>query len=193
MTQKNTQEVELRALLDKNTFDSIKVRLLKLGAEVCGSERLVDTYFCPKEIESFDALEMDEIGAYSLRLRRSPNNVDLNIKVITQQGDHNSWEEHEVIVDSYEEAHKILEFIGFKNFITITKNRFKYKIGVVNIFLEDIKNFGFAIEAEIVTTRDKGDVAKKTIRELFNKLSIPSEKIVQKSITNLIMREKAKL
>ncbi len=191
MKQKRTQEIELRALLDRDEFDSIMERLARFGAEVCEDERVVDTYFCPKDVMSFDALEMNNLGSYSLRLRQSGNSVDLNTKVITRQGDHNSWEEHEVVVDSYEETKKILESIGFKSFITIAKNRHKYKLDNMGIFLEDIDDFGLAIEVEIMATEDEDDEAKRKIGGLFDRLNISSDKIVPKSITNIIMREKA--
>ena len=62
----------------------------------------------------------------------------------------------------------------------------------VSISLENIKDFGLGIEAEIMTTKDKEDSAKAKIDEVLSEIGIGSSKVVEKSITNIIMREKAK-
>lgn len=192
MSEENTQEVELRALISREEFDAIGRKLIELGAKTDVTEKVEDTYFCSKEISSFDALEMDDVGSYSLRLRKDSKGSNLNIKVITQSGDHNSWEEHEIAVDSYEQANTILELIGFKSFITIIKARQVYTLNGIRVFLEDIEDFGTALEAEIVTTKDEGEYAKKRIKDLLGQLDISSDRIVPKSISNIIMRQKAR-
>ena len=55
--------------------------------------------------------------------------------------------------------------------------------------VEDIKNFGPVIEAEIITSRKRETAAKQKILNLLTDLEIKKEQIVKKSVTNLLMRK----
>jgi len=99
-------EVELRALVkDAELFQH---QLKEKGAEYKNSSYLCDIYFCEKRATSVSDVEMDEIGSYSLRLRVARKNdvetITINTKTITTTGDHNAWEEHEIIVDNFKEV-----------------------------------------------------------------------------------------
>ena len=97
---------------------------------------------------------MDEIGSYSLRLRVARKNdvetITLNTKTITNTGDHNAWEEHEIIVDNFKEAALILSMTEFKPFFKLEKHRHTYVINEMEVLVEDITDFGGAIEVEIM-------------------------------------------
>ncbi len=193
----NIQEVEKRALLNSSEYIAIKEKLERLGASKNGKIHLKDVYFCSNNVRSFSEVEMDAVGSFSLRIReqskneKDPEEVTINAKIITRKGDHNSWEEHETKVRSAYEASAIFKAIGFKPFCTIEKDRLTYKLDGVNILLEDIKDFGLGIEAEIITTKDESDAAKAKIDNTMAKIGITNSKIVEKSITNIIMREKS--
>ena len=197
MEEKRVQEVEKRALLNSSEYEVVKNKLITLGASNEGVVNINDTYFCRKDTKSFSEIEMKEVGSFSLRLREQseadkPKETMMNVKVITRQNDHNSWEEHEILVGSMDEATAILKAIGFKPFCTIKKKRLAYTLEGVSISLENIEDFGLGIEAEIMTTKDKEDSAKAKIDEVLSEIGIGSSKVVEKSITNIIMREKAK-
>jgi len=186
------QEVEKRALLERSDYESILGRLTELGAERVKKLGVNDVYFCPNATKSFDELEMNDVGSYSLRIRKQTEEevtkTTINVKIITQKGDHNSWEEHETGVGSAEEVADIFKAMGFKPFCTINKTRDVYRLEDAKLFLEDIEGFGLGIEAEIMTTKEKGETAKAEIDRIFGSLGIPEDKVVKKSITNLIMR-----
>ena len=59
--------------------------------------------------------------AYVLRVARKNDveTITLNTKTITNTGDHNAWEEHEIIVDNFKEAALILSMIEFKPFLNL--------------------------------------------------------------------------
>ncbi len=197
MEEKRIQEVEKRALLNNSEYEAVKDKLIALGAFDEGVVNINDIYFCKNDAKSFSEIEMKEVGSFSLRLREQseegkPKETMMNVKVITKQNDHNSWEEHEILVGSVDEANAILKAIGFKPFCTIKKKRLTYRLEGVSIALENIEDFGPGIEVEIMTTKDKEDLAKSKIDEVFSKIEIESSKIVEKSITNIIMHEKAK-
>ena len=190
-----TQEVEKRALLKESEYLEISKKLEGLGAELTKKVNIKDIYFCPVNVASFAEIEMDSVGSYSLRLREQKNGNDeevtLNVKVITQEGDHNSWAEHETIIDSPEAMTDILKAMGFKPFCTIDKSRQVYLLKDMEISLENIKDFGLGIEAEIKTSMEKSNEAKIRIDDVFKRLGIPSDQIVPKSLTNIIMKQKS--
>jgi len=194
MNEKN-HEVELRALLAEDQFKKISDELKKHGASLKGEDKLTDIYYCLKKVKTFAEIEMDEVGSYSLRLRKTEKDgeqkTDLNIKVITNFGDHHAWDEHEITIDSFEEMDKIITSIGFKPFVMIEKVRRSYDLEDMSINLEDIKDFGLAIEIEIMTQKEKSEEAKNKIRGFLKKIGIDEDKIVPKSVTNIIMKQKA--
>ncbi|MEM0143308.1 MAG: CYTH domain-containing protein [Candidatus Parvarchaeum sp.] len=196
MEDKQTQEVEKRALLDRSEYEAVRSKLLELGATDKGTVSVEDVYFCNKEVKSFSEIEMNDVGSFSLRLRRqsvegASEETIMNVKIITKENDHNSWEEHETSTKSLEESSAILKAIGFKPFCTIIKTRDTYTLDGVDVILENIQDFGLGVEAEIITTKDKGDEAKAKIDEILSRLGIDNSKIVKKSITNIIMHERA--
>jgi adenylate cyclase class 2 len=195
-TNITTQEVEKRALLKESEYEEISKKLEELDAKLIKKVNLNDVYFCPIKIKSFAEIEMNTIGSYSLRLREqhkdNNNEITLNVKVINQEGDHNSWTEYETEVDSLENMNNILRILGFKPFCTINKSRVVYKLKDIEISLENIADFGLGIEVEIKTSLDKVKDAKTRIDMLFKKLNISLDQIVPKSLTNVIMAQKSK-
>jgi len=192
----NKQEVEKRAILPLDQKQAIKDRLVEQGAKLNGEIFVRDIYFCPNSVKSFKEIEMDEVGSYSLRIReeRKGNKIqkDMNVKVITSYGDHHSWAEHEIGISSLEDTEAILKAIGFKPFCRIEKTRQEFKLANKNVFFEDISGFGLGIEVEILTTPEKAEKAKVEIDDFLHVLGVNDSQIVPKSITNIIMRQKAK-
>lgn len=190
---KNNTEVELRALVkDPN---KIKGNIEKTGARFVGLSSLHDIYFCSKPISRIEEVEMDEVGSYSLRLRKyskdKVKSTTLNTKTITKKGDHHAWEEHETKVEDFSEAAKILLMTEFKPFFELKKTRYEYKLGNLGIFVEDIEDFGGALEVEILTTHGTEDLAKEKILEFLAKIGVSKESVVPKSVTNIIMKQRA--
>jgi predicted adenylyl cyclase CyaB len=185
---KKKHEVEYRALIDTKTFAS----LLALGKKKFKDSfqdalTIEDSYFCPSHVTKFSEVEMNDIGSYSLRLRREVMDgqviTTLNTKIIRNTGDHNAWLEHETGLSSYEECEKILRAIGFKSFFSFKKTRYSFCDRDIHICLEDIENFQPAIELEIMTTEDNVAEAKKELLNYMTKNGIEKEAIVKKSIT----------
>lgn len=181
------QEVEIRAILSPQQKEEI-YNHLKEEATYQGSKAIKDIYFCKKEILSFSEIAMKEIGSYSLRLRAATKGdsttFSLNSKVITQYNDHNSWKEYE--------TRAILKTIGFKEFFTLEKRRDTFTKLDVAFHLEEIQGFQPALEIEILSTKEQSDITKQRIFTLLEKMGIYAEQIVPKSITYLLMEEKAK-
>lgn len=189
-------EVEYRALITLEVFEKlINKGKNEFPESFKGPLIIHDAYFCQKNIKDFHEVEMDKIGSYSLRLRREIKNetttITINTKTIRNEGDHNAWLENEVNISSFEECKKILETIGFKIFFELKKNRFSFQDGEISVCLEDIDGFRPAIEVEIITSPDKTIEAKNKLLDYFFKNQIEKKAIVEKSITNFLMRKKA--
>lgn len=194
--EKNNQEVELRVIIERGDKKIIEQDLINIGAIKKETIEIADSYFCPEKVKSFSECEMNEVGSFSLRIRETKvgekQETELNMKVITNRGDHHSWEEHEVLVDSKEEMKDILELTGNKCFIEIIKTRTKYEFGDTTINIEDIKDFGLGIELETITNKENSEKAKIAQKSILKMLNISEDKIVPKSITNIIMKTKSK-
>jgi len=190
------QEVELRALLTPAQKRSMQAFLENKEFRFVKKEKVRDAYFCATTVKNFSGVEMNEVGSFSLRVRESLINkkkvVELNTKVITRFGDHNAWDEHEVVVSGYEEMVAILVAIGFKQFFSLQKVRNVYKKSSLSVFFEDIKDFGACVEIEMMTTASKSDAAKEKIKGLLFELGVAEKQIVKKSVTNLLMRNRSK-
>lgn len=189
---KNT-EIELRALI-KNV-KSLRKKLEKKGVIFITSHTLHDIYFCYKGYCHLKEVEMHEIGSYSLRLRKTNKDgqelITINTKTITNKGDHNAWEEHESTVDSFEETAKMLTLTEFKPFFELKKIRYHYKLDNLNIFIDDISDFGPCIEVEILTVPEETEQAKEQIFKFLKSLDINPNNIVPKSVTNIVMNQRA--
>lgn len=187
-------EVELRALVkDAKNFQE---KLKQKGAIYQNSSYLCDVYFCEKNASSVKDVEMDEVGSYSLRLRVARKDdkeeITVNTKTITNQGDHNAWEEHEVVVNSFKEAAKIMLTTEFKPFFKLEKHRHTYAINGMEVLVEDITDFGGAIEIEIMCAPGEEDGSKEKIKNLLiTDLGLSESDIVPKSVTNIIMKQRA--
>lgn len=193
---KKTYEVEYRALLTPNIF----LKLLKIGEEdyapsFRGPITIKDKYFCPQKVKSFKKVEINKVGSYSLRIRTETKNCknifSINTKTITNHGDHNAWVENETNIDNPKEVERILEIIGFKCFFSIKKIRYSYKFKNISVFLEKIDDFGYIIEVEIITTEKQSIKAKSELLQFLDMFGVSKDKIVAKSVTNIIMKNKS--
>lgn len=188
-------EVEIRAHLGDTK--SFKKNIKKLGAKPVTSLYICDIYFCKKTAKKVEDIEMDEVGSYSLRLRKlkkgaTKEKFTINTKTITNYGDHNAWEEHEVEVSNFSEPAKIFTATEFKPFLKLEKERFIYTLDNMEICVENIVDFGGAVEIEIMCSNSEEVIeAKQKIKNFLNKCGMDNTSIVSKSITNIIMKERA--
>lgn len=194
MENRKNIEVEIRALV--KDFGLLRENIIAKGAKFCGESYLLDIYFCPQNIFKLEDVEMNQIGSYSLRLRKMKNesgdfHILLNTKTITNHGDHNAWEEHETALNDFEEMLDILKTIGFKSFFELEKTRFHYECGGLGIFLDDIENFGACIELEKMVSVGEESAAKQEIVKFLESIGINENQILPKSVTNIVMKERA--
>ncbi len=192
----HTKEVEVRAILPKERMSKFLASVQENCLVKHDPIRIIDTYYCPVAVHSFEEIEMDAVGSFSLRLRQqtSPDGtvVELNSKVITSTGDHSAWDEHEVLVSSFDDADALLRGIGFKPFFTLKKTRTVFDFEGLNLCLEDIDDFGLGIEVEVMTDDAGVDSAKQRIYDFLKSHGVEQDDIVEKTITNMLMHKWAR-
>lgn len=187
-------EVELRAIIDNP--NALQDTLIQKGVRYVHSSYIKDVYFCKKTAMSVADVEMDEVGSYSLRLRLSQvddNEITtLNTKTITSHGDHSAWEEHELQVYNFREATLILLATEFKPFFELEKYRHIFQYDGMEILVEEIKDFGGSVEVEIMCTAGEEQKAKAKIFDfLVHEIGLAESALVPKSVTNIIMKQRA--
>ena len=190
------EEVEIRAILDSKKRAVIETKLTERGAKFEDKAQITDIYLCPSSVNSFEEIEMNKVGSYSLRIRKQitdeQEEVSINTKIITTEGDHNAWQEYEIDVSSFDVALAIFRAIGFKPFFTLEKDRYIFKLDNMTICVEDIVGFGSTIEIEVIADASASQRAKKEIRTFLKEMDIDNNQLVPRSITNLLMQQKAK-
>lgn len=195
-TNSNLQEIEIRATLTIEQYDLIKVKLNELNSNMIKSEYIKDDYWCKSNAKSFEDIKMDAVGTYSLRTRYrktgEKEKSDLNMKVITTEADHNAWDEHEVIVDNYESATKILTSLSHKIFFHLEKDRETYEVNGYTIVLENIKDYGYVMEVEKMGLAENSENIKSEIKKfMLEILNISEKQILAKTINYILMQEKS--
>lgn len=192
----NFQEVEKRIILTKEQRDRIFDDLKSIGGEYLKTQKIEDSYFCDKNCKSFAETAMKNVGSYGLRIRKKIDDdiasFQLNIKVITEDDNHHSWEEHEVRVDDEKEMSEILNALGQKMFFKFSKERHVFKYDNLEILIEDIEGFGPIVEVEGKTTFDQSEQMQEKIIETLKKLRLNPDNIVPKSVTFILMDKGSK-
>lgn len=181
-------EIEIRAFVQ--SFEGVRKRIRELGGRKIKEAKIIDHWFCPEEVESFKGTAMEEIGDFGLRVRGANGSYELNCKVINKKGDHNAFEEFETEVENGKQVIKILKNIGMKKFCVVKKFREVYRFSGFNINIEDIEDFRPVIEIEKIS--DKEGEFKERILKIIDKLGIPRENVIEKSITYLYMKRHSK-
>lgn len=189
------QEIEIRALCNHRDRTSIRDKILAMGGVSKGVSSIHDVYYCDKSCKKVEDAEMNKVGSYSVRIRKEVKEgvttISYNKKTITTEGDHNSWREEEEPRDDFEEAKQEMIDSGYKFFFELDKDREKFVLEDMEICLEDIKDFGLGIEVEVMSTQEASERIKEKIKAFLKSLGIKDEDIVPKSITNIIMHQRA--
>ena len=184
-------EVEVRVLVNRHV--DLEPLLAEIGFEYVDQVRLTDIYYCPIHSNRLEDVAMNAVDSYSLRLRRdwSRDGCELNVKIITTEGDHSGWEEHEVNVSDLDKAAKIIGAIGFKEFFRLTKTRLNYKLDDITLSVDHIDDFGAGVELETFSDERTKAAAKERLVQILLRLGFSVDEIVDKSITYLVMMQRA--
>ena len=192
-----TLEIEIR-FVTKNR-QKIENKLISMGAKVTFHAHIIDHWFGPKFLKSMDHNDewYSSGGGYGTRIREQDNSyrgvmtTTLEIKRLSEARNHNTCIEHELEVTSYETAADLLRLMEHKEFITIDKDRVVYAFKNFKVSIDEIKGFATAVEIETVTTQARDKVLTK-LRAFAKEIGLDVKDEVEKSVTNMAMRQLAK-
>ena len=97
--------------------------------------------------------------------------------------------EHEVVVDSAEEARDILDMLGLKEAVRVVKKRQTCAYKEFEICVDEIENLGSFIEMEKIAEKEEAESIQKEMFAFLLSLGISSEDQVKKGY-DILMLEK---
>ncbi|MFA6274248.1 MAG: class IV adenylate cyclase [Candidatus Paceibacterota bacterium] len=159
-------EVEIKVKV--NNFEEIKKKIFSLG-KLVKSIKQIDEYFIPSHRNFF---EHKPQPIEHLRIRTNPDKSvfeytrTINLK---ENLDYDYAEEYETGISNVEEFRKTLEFLDFKNIVTVEKQREYWDCGDIEIALDRVKGLGDFMEAEAKGNfKDEAEAKKACIVFLEN-------------------------
>lgn len=169
-------EVEIKVKL-KN-LNSIKNKLLKLGAKLGKSKKQIDIFYKPKN----KVRSTLKPGSFILRIRQSGKDKFLTFKALTSiKG---VWEEYEVQIDNVREMQKIIEKLGLVKIFSLEKIRIPGRLEKFELNLDKVKELGSYMEIELI---DKDGIrAQNKIRELFLKLGVSENQLERRGYGEIV-------
>ena|SRR3989344_334705 len=174
MVKKQNTEVELRAKVNLNIIKRIKNYPLKRYLEH-------DLYF---------RHQFDTQRNWLARIRKRNSQYYLTFKSSKQFGE-GAWNEVDIPISAVH-AKQMREFLLKNDFnleVEIIKRRKSYKIDGMEVNIDEIKELGIFIEAEIITSETQVEKARQKIKIFFRKLGIDEDQITPSGYVTL-MRNK---
>lgn len=166
-------EIEAKARL--KDFKKLKEKILDMGGEYIKKEVQIDTYF---NHPSRDFAKTDE----ALRVRKVGGDIFLAYKGPKLDKLTKTREEIEVKVGDLKKPEEILRKVGFREVLTIEKERECFRIKDLYLMLDDVKGLGKFVEIEKRADNyepeemvdflkelgvDEGDIERKSYLELM--------------------------
>ena len=125
--------------------DKVEKALNKLGAELVREEETEDVYF---QHPGRDFGETDE----ALRLRKKEGVSELTYKGPRMRLEHTKAREEVTLrTDDPLAVQRIVERLGFKEFMVVRKRRKNFKYDKIWIAVDDVEGLGEFIELELIT------------------------------------------
>lgn len=129
--------------------DKIEKTLAKIGAELVSEQEMEDLYF---RHPSRDFGETDE----ALRLRKTGTSSELTYKGPRMRMEHTKARE-EVTMPATDPlaTQRIIERLGFREFMTVRKTRRNYRYDKIRVAVDSVDGLGEYVELELITEEPK--------------------------------------
>lgn len=150
-------EIEIQVNIEKS--ESL-INFLKENGSFQKEVRQIDEYFSPVDHNFFEVRPVKEW----LRLRNSSNAYSINYKNYhyDKNGKSSYCDEREVVIKSADQMKEILNFLGFKNIVTVDKVRKIWAYKDYEISIDLVKNLGNFVEIEYIGNGKKVEPHKIT-------------------------------
>ncbi|MFA5994431.1 MAG: class IV adenylate cyclase [Parcubacteria group bacterium] len=171
-------EVEVKARV--SSFTEIQSNLAKMGCIFSEPSIQKDRIYLPNGIEFPDKTK----GTLFARIRNSNGKFIFTLKKQLDTEFENI--EHELVINSPEQANEILKLLDFHEVLSVSKKRIKCKYDDMEICLDDIERLGSFVEVEKMTTEEDTSRIKKDLFEFLETLGIKKEDQIFKGYATLI-------
>ncbi len=164
-------EIELKVSLEDKDF--VLETLTKRGCNWEKSKKQYDKIYYKKDYTDFNSRK-----DIFLRIRYEDNNNILTFKQIL-----NDLEviEFESLIGNPSEIAKMMPFLGFEEYVSISKIRMEGKLNNLSICLDEVDELGYFLEVEkIVEESKERDKTKKELQNFLLSLEINLDQICHK-------------
>jgi adenylate cyclase class 2 len=179
-------EIEVKARLED--AEAIKEKLVALGCEFSNSKTQDDMVW----VENIGSLDTFLANKVFLRIRvQNGEKIILTAKKPKEKTGDGSLikREHEVVVDSAEEARGILDTLGLKEMVRVIKTRRTTHYKDFEICIDEIESLGAFIELEKIASEEEAEKIQKEMIEFLATLGVPANNRVMKGY-DILMLEK---
>jgi adenylate cyclase class 2 len=183
-------EIEIKAKLRDR--EKVVVCLEKIGAELLGTKFQKDIAYWPnhiKEIGNGKKL----LGVNYLRIREQKSRENKRIIFTIKQPQKNQADCKEFEIDVKEEEienlKSIISLLGFYEFCTIEKERTIYRIGNIEVCLDEITDLGSYIELEKFGDDNEVEKIQSELVKMLESWGVKKEDITTNGY-DILMQEK---
>lgn len=171
-------EVEVKAKV--SNFTEIQSRLTKLGCTFSEPSIQKDRIYLPNGIEFPDKTK----GTLFARIRNSNGKYIFTLKKQLDTEFENI--EHELVIDSPEQANEMLKLLDFHEVLSVSKKRIKCKYEDMTICLDEIEGLGSFVEVEKMTAENDTARIKNELFKFLETLGVKKEDQIFKGYAILI-------
>lgn len=173
-------EVERKFRLTKEKFEEIK-NILEAEFGASKDHHQTDVIFLFEQ----NSFREHNRGEPIMRIRSSDGSYSLSYKrIINEQGDRI---EHELSIDSFEEAKEMLEELGYREVIVVDKKRSSFYGQNLSLVLDSIKSLGVFLEVEILS-KEESDIgeAELKIMQFVEQFGLSKEDIEERKYDEML-------
>ncbi|MDD1720599.1 MAG: class IV adenylate cyclase [Euryarchaeota archaeon] len=169
-------ELEVKAALSDDALE----RLRHLDLSHIDRQIQVDTYY---RHPCNDFVATDE----ALRIRRSEHKTTITYKGPRLSQVTKMREEHELMVNDFDEAHIIFRRLGFVEVASVEKTRERFERNGICIAIDDVRGLGRFIEVEMLL-EDLTESAEEQVFSFLEEIGIDRKSTVRESYLELLSK-----
>lgn len=179
-------EIEVKAILEDG--ESVKEKLVALGC-VFSDPKTQDDMVWVKNTGSMDTFLSNKVFL-RIRVQNGEKIILTAKKSKVMTGDRSLVKrEHEVVVDSADEARGILDMLGFKEAVRTIKTRRTTHYKDFEICIDYVENLGSFIELEKIGTEEEAEKIQQEMIEFLASVGVPTSNRMMKGY-DILMLEK---
>ncbi|MDD5145446.1 MAG: class IV adenylate cyclase [Candidatus Pacebacteria bacterium] len=186
MDSNQGEEIEIKVKINRSEADSIRKKLLMLGAILKEKKKEKDAYFT-------SAYEDFIKSKICLRIRQKDDALELTYKGPTTKDMDNKkqfWkpEFNILLKSSKEEAESLLQALNFIKVAEVIKERETYDLGNQKITIDNVENAGWFVEIEGINIKKSDrEMALDKNMNLLSRLGLKETNIINEPYRDIVL------